>query len=39
MTNWIMLIIAILLLIVAIYSLFSYVRDKRSEMFSFRRKK
>ncbi|MGR7737498.1 small membrane protein [Klebsiella aerogenes] len=39
MTNWIMLIIAILLLIVAIYSLLSYIRDKRSELFLFRRKK
>ncbi|EKM7809421.1 TPA: small membrane protein [Klebsiella aerogenes] len=39
MTNWIMLIIAILLLIVAVHSLHSYIRDKRSEFFSFRRKK
>ncbi|ENZ7706275.1 small membrane protein [Klebsiella aerogenes] len=34
-----MLIIAILLLIVAVHSLHSYIRDRRSEFFSFRRKK
>ncbi|SSL96602.1 Uncharacterised protein [Klebsiella variicola] len=39
MTNWIMLIAAILLGIMAFYSLLSYFRDKHIEWLSFRRKK
>ncbi|HBS7064202.1 small membrane protein [Klebsiella pneumoniae] len=39
MTNWIIVIAAILIGIVAFYSLLSYIKEKRIEWFSFRRKK
>ncbi|HCI4235715.1 Uncharacterised protein [Klebsiella variicola] len=39
MTNWIILIAAIFIGIVAFYSLLSYIKEKRIEWFSFRRKK
>ncbi|HHG1099608.1 TPA: small membrane protein [Klebsiella pneumoniae] len=39
MTNWIIVIAAIFIGIVACYSLLSYIKEKRIEWFSFRRKK